>query len=440
MTASSEHFEKLIAPYQLSPEAAAYVRDVRANPPARRVVSISVRNTVWRYASHKMHCAISAESSLEKTFLAHCEYDDDVIEYWDQPCTVFLTYTNAKGHCRRSPYTPDVLVLRKTRVEVIQVKPSAVCDSLVKERPGRWAKHGDRFEDTAAGSYFEAIGLRHLVVTEKDICPLTAQNTTLLLQARHCDCLAYTDELKARVIKAVSSELSMTIAALMQRLRIDDITPFLKMIDDGLLCSDLQRDCLSAFHSTFVAVSHHELSRAREAREIVLPQLQRDGISVDQAPHPREAAVMVDRLRQLQGAIPIVASERTLRRWRATLAKADGNPLSLVPSIRQRGRRGSHIPALDSDAARQARPTHPCTPYATESASFATKSAIEPPTLTLSDSVSSRSRPSGHASGVDTAPKGQAAYGPLILPSLGRSRPTYAFHKQELGQSGHFLV
>jgi hypothetical protein len=36
--------------------------------------------------------------------------------------------------------------------------------------------------------------------------------------------------------------------------------------------------------------------------------------------------------------------------------------------------------------------------------------------------------------------KNQAAFGSLILPSVGRIRPTYAFHKQELGQSGHFLV
>jgi len=71
--------------YRLSPDATAYVSAVRASPPARQVTSVRVRNTLWRYASHKMHCSISAESSLEKAFLAHCEYDDDVIEYWDQP-------------------------------------------------------------------------------------------------------------------------------------------------------------------------------------------------------------------------------------------------------------------------------------------------------------------------------------------------------------------
>lgn len=351
MTVSLEQFEKLARRYRLSPNATAYVSAVRTSPPARQVTSIHVRNTIWRYASHKMHCSISAESSLEKAFLAHCEYDDDVIEYWDQPGTVFLTYRNAKRHWRRSPYTPDVLVLRNTNVEVIQIKPSAVCESLVKERPGRWKKNGDRFEDMAADRYFESLGLQHTVVTEKDIHPLMAENTALLLRARHSDCLGYTDALKARALKTLFSEQCMTIATLMDRLCIDDTTPLLKMIDDGVLCSDLQRDRLSALQSAQVAISLDDLRRAREAREIILPQLQREGLSTSLAPHPREAAAMVDRLRQLQGDTPLVASKRSLRRWRARLANAGGNPLSLAPSIRQRGRRGCRIPPPDSSAA-----------------------------------------------------------------------------------------
>lgn len=354
MTISPEPFEQLIDRYQLLPEGVAFVSGARSRPPARQVTSRRIRNTPWRYASHKMGCSISAESSLEKTFLAHYEYDDDVIEYWDQPCTVHLSYQNAKRHWHRSPYTPDVLVLRKNRIEVVQVKPSAMCEKLVKERPGRWKMCGDRFEDTAAGRYFESIGLRHIVVTEKDICPLLADNAMLLLQARHCHCVAYTDELKARALKAVSSELRMTIATLMQLLRIDDATPCLKMIDDGLLYSDIQRDRLSEIQSTLVAMSPHELSIAREAREIFLVQLQREGVSTEHAPHPRDAAAMVDRLRQLRGETPSIASKRTQRRWKEALTKASGNPLSLIPATRKRGRRGSRVPTLDTSAALEA--------------------------------------------------------------------------------------
>lgn len=72
-------------------------------------------------------------------------------------------------------------------------------------------------------------------------------------------------------------------------------------------------------------MSHHELRMAREARDIVLSHLQREGVSTAQAPHPREAASMVDRLHQLHGEIPSMVSGRSLRRWRAELAKAGGN-------------------------------------------------------------------------------------------------------------------
>lgn len=358
MTISPEPFEQLIDRYQLLPEGVAIVSGARSSPPARQVTSRRVRNTPWRYASHKMGCSISAESSLEKTFFVHYEYDDDVIEYWDQPCTVHLSYQNAKGHWHRSPYTPDVLVLRKSRIEVIQIKPSVVCEKLVKERSGRWKIYGDRYEDTAASHYFESIGLRHVVVTEKDICPLLAENATLLLQARHCCCMAYTDELKARALKAVSSELRMTIAELMESLRVDDATPCLKMIDDGLLCSDIQAERLSEIQSTLVAISPDELAKAREAREILLVQLQRDGVSTKDAPHPRDAAAMVDRLRQLRGETPCMASKRTQRRWKETLAKASGNPLSLIPATRKRGRRGCRVPNPDICAAHEAIQRH----------------------------------------------------------------------------------
>jgi transposase InsO family protein len=351
MTVSPEQFEQLNYLYRLSPDATAYVSAVRASPPARQVTSVHVRNTLWRYASHKMHRSISAESSLEKTFLALCEYDDDVIEYWDQPGTVRLTYRNAKRHWRRSSYTPDVLVLRKAYVEVIQIKPSSVCESLVEERPGRWRKSDGRFHDTAADCYFKTLGLKHTVITERDIDPLMAENTALLLRARHCNCLAYTDELKGRALKALIAEQSVTMAELMRHLRIDDTTPVLKMIDDGIVCVDLQSDRLSDLYRAFLAMSHRELRMAREARDIVLSHLQREGVSTAQAPHPREAASMVDRLHQLHGEIPSVVSGRSLRRWRAELAKAGGNPLSLAPAIRRRGRRGSRIDPADSSAA-----------------------------------------------------------------------------------------
>lgn len=61
--------------------------------------------------------------------------------------------------------------------------------------------------------------------------------------------------------------------------------------------------------------------------------------------------VLCDRLHQLRGEKSAVASGRTLRRWREKLAKANGNPLSLAPAIRRRGRRGCRIDPADISAA-----------------------------------------------------------------------------------------
>ena len=46
MAIVAQELNELIKRWKLSSEAAAYVRAVRANPPARRVAAINFRNTV----------------------------------------------------------------------------------------------------------------------------------------------------------------------------------------------------------------------------------------------------------------------------------------------------------------------------------------------------------------------------------------------------------
>src|SRR5215213_6798357 len=58
------------------------------------------------------------ESKLERDFLYLLEFDPDVLSYTGQPVRILYNFA---GKIRR--YTPDFLVLRKHKKQIIEVKP-----------------------------------------------------------------------------------------------------------------------------------------------------------------------------------------------------------------------------------------------------------------------------------------------------------------------------
>jgi putative transposase len=66
--------------------------DIRASPPSRLPDSRAGNMPVW-YPSKRMQCIIKAESAkVEFAFLLEAEHDDEVVEFWDQPPPIELSY------------------------------------------------------------------------------------------------------------------------------------------------------------------------------------------------------------------------------------------------------------------------------------------------------------------------------------------------------------
>lgn len=338
--------EALFAELGLDPLAADYVRSVRRSPPSRRVRSTGMRNTPWRYPSQKMGFTISGESGEEKCFAAMCEFDDNVIEYWDQPIDVDLSMTCRNGQQRRVSYHPDFLVIRRSKIDVIQVKTIGWCLDHVTSNPNRWRKIEDHFEDIPAKELFEQIGLRHEVVTSSSLSEVSVENSSLLLRAmempRPSD---YAKQTKS-ALQQLGNCGGQTVSDLLAGLRNEDATLVLQMIADGMIVADLDKRRLSSPHDCWVAANQHDLQTCLSAlSEIPFPSR----ASAARKASMKELGEALDRLRQARGEAQQTASPRTIRRWRRTLDKFGNDPSSLIPC---KGMRGNRHPRISGQEAR----------------------------------------------------------------------------------------
>lgn len=94
---SDAEFQQLIKQWGLSDEAQHLITTIRTSPPSRSVAG-RVGNVCVRYPSRKMGFTIQAESHhVELAAIYGMEHDPDVLEYYDQPPPLTLTYPSPQG-------------------------------------------------------------------------------------------------------------------------------------------------------------------------------------------------------------------------------------------------------------------------------------------------------------------------------------------------------
>lgn len=82
---SAARFERYADRTQLVACAYEYVESTRSGAPSHTVESGHMRNTPYRFASHKLgHTTVALESAEKYRYAIQLEYARDVIEYWDQ--------------------------------------------------------------------------------------------------------------------------------------------------------------------------------------------------------------------------------------------------------------------------------------------------------------------------------------------------------------------
>jgi hypothetical protein len=98
---------------------------------ARKIKNSGTKKNTGFFPSIKNERPVAFESLLERDYIYLLEFDSDVLCYKEQPITITYCHSN-----KNYKYTPDFLVQRKNRTQLIEIKPQSklqklLCDDLI---------------------------------------------------------------------------------------------------------------------------------------------------------------------------------------------------------------------------------------------------------------------------------------------------------------------
>lgn len=169
---------------KLSERTRAEIEHIRYSPPARRVRS-RVGNVPGHFnRSRKMGFSIQSESrTVEKPAIILMEvWDDDVLEFWDQPPTFSINYKGKGGRNLGHAYTADFFVLRKDTAGWEEWKPQEELLKLTEKNSERYYMDDDgKWRCPPAERYAQQFGLYHHVHSSAEISWVLIRNLNLLM-------------------------------------------------------------------------------------------------------------------------------------------------------------------------------------------------------------------------------------------------------------------
>jgi hypothetical protein len=157
------------------------------NIPTKRV---SVRGKMYSY---KNKMVVYHESLLERDYFCMLEIDEDVIRYLPQPIKVDI-------------YVPDVLVERKDKKQLVEIKPS----EKLKNMDNKLAKKIETLKQ-----YCQENNMEFLIITEKDINQNIVQVSMALHQHTQTKVPA---EYKEKILEIVKSHEKISFQDLFNNL------------------------------------------------------------------------------------------------------------------------------------------------------------------------------------------------------------------------------
>ena len=138
---SNDGFIAWVEKHELSASAIELIKTIRSSEPFRAVGGGS-KNVIGRYPSHKMGKTIQFEShTVELSCIYLKEHDDSILEYYDQPCQIKLSYKAGKTEKVVGIYhTPDFFVIGENGAGWEEWKTEERLVELSIQSPNRYVK------------------------------------------------------------------------------------------------------------------------------------------------------------------------------------------------------------------------------------------------------------------------------------------------------------
>jgi putative transposase len=195
-------------------ETQELLASIRDSPPSRTPGARLGNMPVW-YPSKKMQCIIKAESTkVEFPFLLQAEYDQNILEVWDQPPSIPLEYRDRRGYLQRPLHTADYFLFRDTSAGWVECKPLQELRRLAEKQPNRYQQDSQGVWRCPPGEVFAAAYSLTYQVWASDQINWTLQDNTLYLEDYQQDLekLVVPDEILERLHLLVDQHPGITLA------------------------------------------------------------------------------------------------------------------------------------------------------------------------------------------------------------------------------------
>jgi hypothetical protein len=197
---------------------------------ARKINNAIKRKVIGKFPSLKMNTVIWWESQIERDYIYLLEIDPDVVSFFGQPFKIAYSY---EGSPKR--YTPDFMVTRTQKIQVVEVKP---VQQALSEKNLRLFRH--------IAPIVDANKMEFVVVTEQMIRVQPKLNNIKLLYkyarvplslSNYLDCLKY-----------FQNRVGTSIQDAMQDLTAKGVSKniLLRLLWSGFLVTDLMKPITSA--------------------------------------------------------------------------------------------------------------------------------------------------------------------------------------------------
>ncbi len=219
MFESEEQFEVWCLQNNVPRAARALIEQIRSSSPSRAVRSGKF-NMSGEYPSRKMGVTIQFESHKnELPFIRVLEDDNSVIEFYDQPNKLKLTYEGEKGKKVSAFHTPDFFVIRKASAGWEENKTEEALIKLEIHNPNRYCRdEAGEWHSLAGENYVSQIGFFYYkVVSSKTINWAFQRNLEFLEDYFRVDTPAISVAARESVLNVVSGEFGLLIEDLFYR-------------------------------------------------------------------------------------------------------------------------------------------------------------------------------------------------------------------------------
>ena len=238
---STDAFAQWCQRLALSEEARTIITRIRTSPPSRRVQG-RAGNVSGQYPSRKMGFGIQFESRHnELAAITLMEHDPAVLEYYDQPERIKLTY---QGPQKRVSvwHTPDFFVLREDGVGWMECKTEEALIHFAEQHSQRYVRADEGTWNCPPGeASAQTVGLSYWLRSSRETNQISFENLRFLEEYLIGTPAPVPPETVAQIRSLVMQQPGMYLRDLLHQLlhaTADDV--YLLLITDQLY-TDLHR-------------------------------------------------------------------------------------------------------------------------------------------------------------------------------------------------------